>query len=106
MGEYGVSWQRYAMQMNRNSESAYFGGRKVLPVVARDRLGSARGNASPANHPYGENYDGASRMRVAAMGLPLTTTILRLSWIMRISGIMRVFMGGLILQITSVEVQG
>jgi RHS repeat-associated protein len=28
----------------------------VLPAVARDRLGSVRGNGSGANRPYGENY--------------------------------------------------
>ena len=31
---------------NRTTESAYFGGKKVLPSLARDRLGSVRGNAS------------------------------------------------------------
>ena len=42
------------------TESAYFGGKKVLPSVARDRLGSVRANGSPANHPYGENYSGSN----------------------------------------------
>jgi RHS repeat-associated protein len=44
------------MQLNLSAESAYFGGKKVLPAVARDRLGSVRGNGSGANRPYGENY--------------------------------------------------
>ena len=47
-----------SMMFNRVTESAYFGGKKVLPAVARDRLGSVRGNASGANRPYGENYTG------------------------------------------------
>jgi len=55
MGEYSVTWSG-SMVLNRVTESAYFGGKKVLPAVARDRLGSARGNASAADHPYGENY--------------------------------------------------
>jgi RHS repeat-associated protein len=59
IGEYNVGWccgSYGTMQINRVTESAYFGGKKVWPAVARDRLGSVRGNASAANRPYGENY--------------------------------------------------
>ena len=54
------SWSGGTLTLNRVTESAYFGGKKVLPTVARDRLGSVRGNASAANHPYGENYSGSN----------------------------------------------
>jgi RHS repeat-associated protein len=59
IGEYKVGWccgSYGTMQLNRVTESAYFGGKNVWPAVARDRLGSVRGNASAANRPYGENY--------------------------------------------------
>ena len=58
MGEYAVAWgnSRRTMQLNRVTESAYFAGKKVLPTVARDRLGSVRGASSAVNKPYGENY--------------------------------------------------
>jgi RHS repeat-associated protein len=62
IGEYAVVWgdSGSTLQFNRITESAYFGGKKVLPAVVRDRLGSVRGNASPANRPFGENYTGAN----------------------------------------------
>ena len=62
MGEYTVSWgANYGpMVLNRVTESAYFGGKKVWPVSLRDRLGSVRANGSPANRPYGENYTGGN----------------------------------------------
>ena len=58
MGEYAVAWGNSGrtMQLNRVTESAYFAGKKVLPTVARDRLGSVRGASSAVNKPYGENY--------------------------------------------------
>jgi RHS repeat-associated protein len=57
VGEYSVgAMSPGQMQLNLHVESAYFGGKKVLPAVARDRLGSVRGNGSGANRPYGENY--------------------------------------------------
>ena len=63
MGEYtvgGLNWDWVnnvgVITLNRTTESAYFGGKKVLPGVARDRLGSVRAGNSGANRPYGENY--------------------------------------------------
>jgi RHS repeat-associated protein len=57
VGEYSVgAMSPGQMQLNLSVESAYFGGKKVLPAVARDRLGSVRGNGSGANRPYRENY--------------------------------------------------
>ena len=43
IGEYSVGWNGTTLQLNRTTESAYFGGKKVWPVVVRDRLGSVRG---------------------------------------------------------------
>jgi RHS repeat-associated protein len=58
LGEYAVdiTWQNSGtLALDLVTESAYFGGKKVLPSVGRDRLGSVR-TSGAANHPYGENY--------------------------------------------------
>ena len=63
MGEYAVYWPggvNGGMVLNRTTESGYFGGKKVVPSMARDRLGSVRASGSPANRPYGENYSGSN----------------------------------------------
>ena len=63
MGEYAVYWPggvNGGMVLNRTTESAYFGGKKVVPSLVRDRLGSVRASGSPANRPYGENYSGSN----------------------------------------------
>ena len=59
MGEYGVlAGSGGTMSLGVGMESAYFGGRKVVPSMPRDRLGSVRAWGGTANHPYGENYSG------------------------------------------------
>ena len=59
MGEYGVlAGSGGTMSLGVGMESAYFGGRKVVPSMPRDRLGSVRAWGGTANHPYGENYAG------------------------------------------------
>ena len=62
MGEYtsgcadGSGCGSSGLTLNVVTESAYFGGKKVVPSMVRDRLGSVRAQGSNANHPYGENY--------------------------------------------------